>query len=79
MGTGALARPAERSSAIFPVGKKTCRALLDRTAEGGCPHACPQELDRRWWKLVVEPSAHPAATLKPLAQADHHNKNPSGE
>jgi hypothetical protein len=37
VGTAALGCPAEQRSAIFSAGK-ICRALLDRTAEGGCPH-----------------------------------------
>jgi hypothetical protein len=56
------------------LAKKNLSSLLDQTAGGGCPHACL--LDRRWWELVVgrDPSAQNAATFKPLAQADHHNK-----
>ena len=38
MGTAALGRPAEQGSAFCSTGK-SCRALLDRAAEGGCPHA----------------------------------------
>jgi hypothetical protein len=37
VGTAALGCPAERSFAICSPGKNR-RALLDRTAEGGCPH-----------------------------------------
>ena len=37
VGTAALGCPAERSSASLAEGKSR-RALLDRTAEGGCPH-----------------------------------------
>ena len=36
VGTAALGCPAERCSAISLTGKG--RAMLDRTAEGGCPH-----------------------------------------
>lgn len=38
MGTAALGCSAEQRSPISRTGK-TCRALLDRTAEGGGPHA----------------------------------------
>jgi hypothetical protein len=36
VGTAALGCPAERSSAVCSA--RSCRASLDRTAEGGCPH-----------------------------------------
>jgi len=55
VGTAALGCPAEQGSAIS-LPAKMCRASLDRTAEGGCPHVC------HWVVAQFEIRPFPAAS-----------------